>query len=171
MMKKLLVILLMSLCTFVPSVYAQKQVPSRQVDSLKWRMFEGEFYNKEYNIKISLNLYDTVLVVRHYEFLGKMNGYMSGTLHETWFLTTYAISGNSATLHFSNEMGSEDQEINIVMTDSVHMTYEAVGGNAIRKAVNGKWVKLPVKMEFERRLLPALKLERDPEMPRTFRKY
>ena len=74
MMKKLLVILLMSLCMFVPSVYAQKQVPSRQVDSLKWRMFEGEFYNKEYNIKISLNLYDTVLVVRHYEFLGKMNG-------------------------------------------------------------------------------------------------
>jgi len=169
-MKKTLAIIFMLLCMLVPS-HAQKPVQHQLADSLEWRMFEGNFYNKAYNINISLNLYDTILVVRHYEFLGKMNGYMSGTLHETWFLTSYAISENAATLHFSNEMGSEDQEIKVVMTDSTHMTYEAVGGNAIRKAVNGKWVKLPVKMIFERRLSPILRLEREPEAPRTFRKY
>ncbi len=146
---------------------------ARSADSLQWRMFEGEFYNKEYNISLSLNLYDTVLVARNYEFLGKMNGYMRGTIHETWFLTSYTISGNSAVLSFSNEMGSESQDVKVTVPDSLHMSYETVGGNVIRKAVNGKWVKLPSRMTFLRRgpdvrekavLMPA-------DEPRRFRMY
>ena len=150
---------------------AQEVDGNKVQDTSCVRIFEGRFFNKENNITIALNLYDTVLVVSNYEFLGKMNGYMHGTIHETWFVTSYVISENSAVLHLSNEMGSEDQTIKVTMRDSVNMLYETVGSNAIRKAVNGKWVKLPTKMNFMRQPLAALKNSQPTEVPRKFRKY
>ena len=46
------------------------------------RPFEGEFCNVESGVLLSINLYDTVMVVPRYEFLGPVNGYLHGNIHE-----------------------------------------------------------------------------------------
>ncbi len=168
-MKKILLLLFLSM--FSMPVIGQNVEQPVPKDSVEWRMFAGDFYNNEYNLNMSINLYDTVIVVRRFEFLGKMNGYMYGNLHEAWFMTSFSISGNTANLHFTNEMGADDQEIKITMKDSTHMTYETVGGNNVRKVENRKWVKLPGKMKFLRRPLSARKPKPIPDLPRTYRKY
>ena len=53
--------------------------------------FKGTFYNKENDITIALDLYDTTLVAPNYSFLGKLNGYISGKLYDTWFATSHKI--------------------------------------------------------------------------------
>lgn len=131
------------------------------------RPYEGIFYNKEWNVSLTINLYDTVLVVPNYKFLGKMNGYYQGDIHECWFITNYKINEKNAIVHFSNEMGSEDQEIMLTPQDSTHLIYEVVGNDAIRKVVHNKWVKLPLKMTFERKKdLPRVK-----HIVQRFRQY
>lgn len=118
--------------------------------SQKIRPFEGTFYNKEYDVTIRLNLYDTVVVVPNYEFLGNMNGCYQGDIHETWFVTTFSMKDGNAVVHFSNEMGSENQVIKFSSQDSTGISYEVVGDNDIRKAVRHKWIYLPKKMFFVR---------------------
>lgn len=112
--------------------------------------FKGVFRNEENDVALHLNLYDTVLVVPRFDFLGKMNGYMEGDIHEIWFVTSFSIKNGTAVLNLSNEMGSESQRIMFSRMDSVHYKYEVNGTNAIRKIVNRKWVKLPPVMLFER---------------------
>ncbi len=112
--------------------------------------FKGVFRNEENDIALHINLYDTVLVVPRFDFLGKMNGYMEGDVHEIWFVTSFSIKNSVAVLNLSNEMGSESQRITFSKMDSVHYKYEVNGTNAIRKIVNRKWVKLPPVMLFER---------------------
>lgn len=133
------------------------------------RKLEGQFLNKENNIVIQINLYDTIILTPNYEFLGEMNGFMRGNIHEVWFLNAFHIHNDStATLHFSNEMGSDDQELLIQIKDSVNMSYEVVGTNNIRKVQNGKWVKLPAKMTFQRQFKAALPPH---QQERKFRMY
>ena len=133
----------------------------------KTRPFEGTFYNREYDVTIRLNLYDTVIVVPKYEFLGKMNGCYQGNIHETWFVTTFSIKDGNAQVHFSNEVGSEDQVIEFSPKDSTGIIYEVVGDNDIRKAVRHKWMYLPKKMLFVRTDQPV---EEKPA-ERHFRQY
>ena len=129
--------------------------------------FKGSYVNKKWNIRLELDLYDTTLVVPDYEFLGRMNGYLQGDLHETWFLTTFERHKDKATLFLSNEMGADNQPLLLTQIDSLHLQYEVQGTNYLRKAVNRKWVKLPAKMLFERTDKGAA----PKETPQRFRMY
>ena len=129
--------------------------------------FQGAFYNKECRIRMELNLYDTLLVVPDYEFLGKTNGYIRGDLHEVWFLTTYKIEKGCAIVHFTNEMGADTQELILTPLDSLHLQCEVQGSNYLRKLENRKWVKLPQKMVFLRIVSPP----KSQPVPQRFRKY
>ena len=131
------------------------------------RPFEGIFYNKENNVTVTLNLYDTVLVTPGYEFLGKVPGFIIGDIHETWFATSYEIREGKALIHFSNEMGSDDQDVLFTPQDSMHLDYEIQGKNCIRKVQNRKWACLPAKMIFERRKVPVA----PPKKEDHFRQY
>ena len=114
------------------------------------RKFEGDFWSRDNHVTLHLNLYDTVLVVPRFEFLGKMNGYMDGNIHETWFVTSFSIKNNNVVLSLSNELGSESQDVIFSQVDSIHYKYETSGPNVVRKVENKKWVKLPSVMLFER---------------------
>lgn len=114
------------------------------------RPFEGRYYCAETGLTVYLNLYEETLDVPGYAFLGKMNGYMRGGIYGTWMLTRYNIEGNKAQLRFSNDIGSDTQDIEFVqVSDSVY-AYRAVGGNAIRRAEGRKLVKVTGNMKFIR---------------------
>lgn len=115
------------------------------------RPFEGRFYCSETGVNIYLNLYDENIEVPGFEFLGKMAGYMRGDIYGTWMLTSHAVKGKKALLRFSNDIGSDSQNIEFTqVSDSVY-TYHAVGGNEIRKASGRKLVKVSGEMNFKRK--------------------
>lgn len=115
------------------------------------RPFEGHFYCSETGVNIYLDLYDENMEVPGFEFLGKMAGYMRGDIYGTWMLISHAVKGKKALLRFSNDIGSDSQNIEFTqVSDSVY-TYHAVGGNEIRKASGRKLVKVSGEMNFKRK--------------------
>lgn len=127
----------------------QAAVCVQQTDTL--RPFEGHFYCKETGVDIFLNLYEADLDVPGSEFLGKMHGYMCGEIYGTWMLIKHEVKGNKALLRFTNDIGSDSQNIEFTqLYDSVY-TYRATGGNEIRKAVGRKLVKVTGDMKFRRK--------------------
>ena len=113
--------------------------------------FKGTFFNKENNIRLEIDLYDTTVVVPAYSFLGAMNGYMTGKLYDAWFVTAHNIKKNKATVKLSNDLGADTQELLLYFNKEGKLVYETQGGNVIRRAENGKWVKLPERMLFDRK--------------------
>lgn len=115
------------------------------------RPFEGRFYCSETGVNIYLNLYEENMEVPGFEFLGKMAGYMCGDIYGTWMLISHEVKGKKALLRFSNDIGSDSQNIEFTqVSDSVY-TYHAVGGNEIRKASGRKLVKVTGDMNFKRK--------------------
>ena len=98
-----------------------------------------------------LNLYENTLTAPGFDFLGTMHGYMSGNIYGTWMLTRHEIKGKTAHLRFSNDIGSDAQDIEFTQTSDSTYQYRATGGNAIRRAVGRKLVKVTDLMEFKRR--------------------
>ena len=112
----------------------------------KYQQWDCDY--QENQITIALDLYDTTLVAPNYSFLGKLNGYMTGRLYDVWFVTDFKIKKGKATVRFSNDLGSDEQEICFTFDKNGQLLYETVGNNVIRRAENRKWIKLPTKMLF-----------------------
>lgn len=115
------------------------------------RPFKGSFFNKENNIRLEIDLYDTTVVAPAYSFLGAMNGYMTGNLYDAWFVTAHDIKKGKATVKLSNDLGADTQELLLYFNKEGKLIYETRGTNVIRRAENHKWIKLPDKMIFERK--------------------
>ena len=99
---------------------------------------------------LHLNLYEENLFVPGSEFLGNVHGYMHQGIYGTWMLIKHEIKGNKALLRFSNDIGSDSQNIEFEqVSDSVYHL-RTVNGNALRKAVGRKLVKVPDEMDFRR---------------------
>lgn len=115
------------------------------------RPFEGHFYCKNEGVNMFLNLYEESVEVPNFSFLGKMHGYMCDGIYGTWMITKCSIQGKKAKIRFSNDIGSDSQDVEFVQqTDSTY-SYRAVGGNAVRRAVGRKLVKFTDQMTFVRK--------------------
>lgn len=112
--------------------------------------FKGHLYNAENKIHLYLDLYESSLEAPGYAFLGKLNGYMQGRIYGVWLITSHEIKGNTALLRLSNDQGSDAQAVRLVLNADSTFSYEAIGGNNIKKAVNRKLVKVPAAMIFKR---------------------
>lgn len=113
--------------------------------------FKGRFFCKETGINLYLDLYEESLSVPGFGFLGKMNGYMNGNIYGTWMLVSFKIDGPTALLRFSNDIGSDSQDIEFTQVSDSLFTYHAKGGNAIRRAVGRTLVKVTGDMQFVKR--------------------
>lgn len=118
---------------------------------LAQRPFEGHFYCKETGVNMYLNLYEETLLAPGFSFLGKMHGYMKDGIYGTWMITKFNIKDQKATIRFSNDIGSDSQDIEFAQKSDSLYTYHAVGGNSIRRAVGRKLVKVTGDMVFVRK--------------------
>lgn len=116
-----------------------------QTDTLR-----GHWLCKSAGVHLYLDLGAETLEVPHYEFLGKVNGYMRGNISDTWFLTTFRYEKDGTwTLRFSNDSGADTQEVRLQRAGGGALRYKAIGTNYVRRAVRKKWVYLPAEMDFE----------------------
>ena len=101
------------------------------------RPFEGHFFCKETGVNLYLNLYEETLEAPGFSFLGKMNGYMKDGIYGTWMV-------------IKSNIKSDNKAIELTLNADSTYTYRAVGGNAIRRAVGRKLVKVAGEMTFKR---------------------
>lgn len=120
--------------------------------------WQGTFYCAETRVSLVLDLYAASLDLPGYAFLGKTHGYMQGDtggcLYGLWMVTQYQVKGEKgekAVLRLSNDLGSDAQEIELTFRSDGTLHYRARGGNAVRKAVGRKLVKIPAEMVFRRK--------------------
>ena len=118
---------------------------------LAQRPFEGHFYCKETGVNMYLNLYEETRLAPGFSFLGKMHGYMKDGIYGTWMITKFNIKDQKATIRFSNDIGSDSQDIEFTQKSDSLYTYHAVGANSIRRAVGRKLVKVTGDMVFVRK--------------------
>lgn len=110
--------------------------------------YKGLFENRENAVKLVIDLSGETVTVPGFSFLGKTNGYMGGNIHGVWIVTRCSVMGTNATIHLSNEFGSESQTVNLSKLSDSTFLYEVKGSPVIKKVVNKKLVKIPTKMVF-----------------------
>lgn len=115
------------------------------------RPFEGHFYCPETDVHIYLNLYEENIEVPGFSFLGCTHGYMNGRIYGTWMLVRHSIDQQTATLRFSNDIGSDTQVVRFTQNPDSTYTYQALHGNAVRQAIGRRLVKTTGHMIFKRK--------------------
>lgn len=126
-------------------------VITNTLSAMAQRPFEGHFFCKETGVNLYLNLYEETLEAPGFSFLGKMNGYMKDGIYGTWMVIKSTIKNdNKAIVRFSNDIGSDSQDIELTINADSTYSYRAIGGNAIRRAVGRKLVKVTGEMTFKR---------------------
>lgn len=122
------------------SGYAQESKP-----------FKTTLKNQQYNIYLSIDLYNKNIIIPSQEIFGEVDGYL-GDYQDSrkWIITSSEIiDKRNAKLQIINDYGSEDLTANLkVINDSTYIL-EQISGSNIKIARNRKWLKLPSKINFK----------------------
>ena len=112
--------------------------------------YKGTFVCKKAQITFHLNAYDENIDVPGLSFLGKTNGYLSGTgVYGIWMITSCQKQGDALRIRLSNDTGSDSQTIIFKQVNDSIFSYKAVGGNVIKKVQHRKLVKIEDALEFQ----------------------
>lgn len=117
--------------------------------------FNGHLVNDELGVNLYLNLDEENILIPGMNFLGPTNGYLDGKtnnhVYGVWMLINFHIDGNKVKLRFSNDIGSDSQDIVLTQTGEDTFEYLATGGNSIRKVQGGnRLVKIASSMTLHR---------------------
>lgn len=128
---------------------------STEVPSKPACIFNGAFICEETGLRMYLDLDEESIDIPGMSFLGPTNGYLDGIdnnhVYGVWMLLKFNIEDNKVKLRFSNDIGSDSQDIVLTRIDDDTFDYVATGTNAIRKVEGGrKLVKIPSSMRLHR---------------------
>ena len=114
--------------------------------------FRAYIYNNEYEVFMRLDLYGESITVPGQELYGELPGYL-GKKHNSfcWVITSSKIEGKTAELQMINDYGSEDLTATLTVENDSLYVLRQVEGSTLKVPKEGKWQKLPKKMEFKRR--------------------
>lgn len=155
-MKQLITLLLALVGSFMT---AQAQDADHPCDSLCAEspaecIFNGEFVCEETGLQLHLDLVDESIEIPGMSFLGPTYGYLDGKtnnhVYGVWMLMRFSIEGNKAKLRFTNDIGSDSQDVVLTKVDETTYQYTATGTNSIRKVEGRKLVKIPNTMTLRR---------------------
>ena len=107
-------------------------------------------YDRENKINLYIDLYEESITVPGMEMFGPLHGYMNGNIYGIWMITSSKIENEkSATLRFSNDFGSETQQVKLTMENDSTYVFEQEDGAVLKKVVeNRKLAKIPKKLIF-----------------------
>lgn len=112
--------------------------------------FKGKLTCPETGLRIVLNLEEESVEIPGMSFLGPSHGYLDGKtnydVYGVWMLTRHSVEGNKIKLRFSNDIGSDSQDVVLTQRNDSTFDYNATGSNSIRKVVGRKLVKIPASM-------------------------
>lgn len=155
-MKQLITLLFAVLCgTF--SLQAQDTITpcdtiSQQATANS--IFNGNFVCDETGLRLHLNLDEETIEIPGMSFLGSTNGYLDGKtnnhVYGVWMLLTFSVEGNQVKMRFTNDIGSDSQDIIVTKISEDKYEYKAIGSNSITKVEGRKLVKIPSTMTLRR---------------------
>lgn len=112
--------------------------------------YKGTFVCKMARITLCLDAYGENIEVPGLSFLGKTNGYLSGTgVYGIWMITNCEKQGDALRIRLSNDTGSDSQTVIFKQVNDSIFSYIAVGGNVIKKVQHRKLVKIEDTLEFQ----------------------
>ena len=106
--------------------------------------FRGTFTSTELGLKMVIDLYSESIDVPEMEMFGSMNGYIKGTgLYRTWYVSSIRqCNETKAIIHFSNDLGSETQAVELTLQGDSLVRFRAIDGNVMKKSQGKKLVKI-----------------------------
>lgn len=124
-------------------------------DATEVCVFNGDFICDETGLRLHLDLDNESIDIPGMSFLGPTNGYLDGTdnnhVYGVWMLLKFSVEGNKAKLRFSNDIGSDSQDVQLTLNSNGTLQYTAIGANNIKKVEGGrKLVKIPATMTLHR---------------------
>ena len=141
LMTKPLLATLSALLIFAATTGAQEAVP-----------FKGCLYNDEHKIFLCIDFYSQDVCVPDQDIFGELPGYL-GNFRDSrlWLITSATItSPTSADIAIINDYGSEDLEATLTLKHNDCYELKQGKGSRIKLAIDGKWVKIPSTVTFER---------------------
>ena len=116
-------------------------------------IFKGYLSNNEYEVYLQINFYQNDIKVPGQEIFGTIAGFLGDRKDSRkWLITDAAIEGKTAHLSIINDYGSEDLTADLTLeSDGTYSLKQIVGSN-IKIARNRKWVKIPKKLTFIKKI-------------------
>jgi hypothetical protein len=140
-MKKLILFLIVFQVTWLSASAQKTEKP-----------FRAHIYNKEYEVFMRLDLYSESITVPGQDLYGELPGYLGKKNNSfCWLVTSSKIDGKTAELKMINDYGSEDLTATLTVENDSLYVLRQVEGSTLKVPKEGKWQKLPKKMEFKRR--------------------
>ena len=113
--------------------------------------FRAYLYNKEYGVFLKIDLCDESITIPDQDFYGSLPGYMGKKVNNfIWLITSAEVKEKKAKLTMINEFGSEDLIASLVRENDSLYVFRQEEGSQLKLSQNGKWQKMPKKMEFIR---------------------
>lgn len=139
MMKKIFATFLLMLL-LLPAVAQESKKP-----------FRAYLFNKEYGVFLKIDLCDESITIPGQDFYGSLPGYMGKKVNNfIWLITSAEVKEKKAKLTMINEFGSEDLIASLVRENDSLYVFRQEEGSQLKLSQNGKWQKMPKKMEFIR---------------------
>lgn len=117
------------------------------------RPFETYLYNDEYEVYLRINFYDQNIKIPGQDLYGEIPGYLGRKNHSfCWVIVSAKVeTEQKATITLINDFGSEDLTASLTrQNDSIYI-FKQEEGSTVKIPKNGKWQKLPKRLEFKRR--------------------
>jgi len=139
-MKKLFTAILVVFCTLTAT--AQK----------KEDPFRAYIYNNEYEVFMDIDFYEESVSVPGQELYGQLPGYLGKKRNSfCWVITSAKVDQQTAHIEMINDFGSEDLSATLTVENDSLYVLKQVEGSTLKVPKNGKWQKLPKRLEFKRR--------------------
>ncbi len=113
--------------------------------------FHAYLYNKEFDVFLDIDFYNESITIPGQDLYGSLPGYIGKKKNNfCWVITSAEIKGKSATLNMINDFGSEDLIASLTRQNDSLYIFRQKEGSPLKMAQNGKWQKMPKKLEFIR---------------------
>ena len=123
---------------------------ARMTADVQEKAWKLELFCDKEKINMVLDLNEESVEVPGMEMFGPMNGYMNGNIYGVWTVTSCKIlSGKSATVSFSNDLGSETQKVTLTQTTDSTWTAKLEGTTVVKRVENKKLVKISPILNFK----------------------
>lgn len=114
--------------------------------------FKGKFYSNDMDISLKIDLYEENIIVPNMDYLGALHGYLYGNgVYGVWMITSCKVEKErKATIHLANDLGSENQIVELTFENDSILTFEQKEGTTIKKVAGKKLQKIVSKFKLKR---------------------
>ncbi len=139
-MKKLVLFLSMAACSLM--TVAQSEAEQKE--------YKGTFYNKDFHVRMKMNLEKADIPVPGMEDLDSCYGYIEGRINGMWLLLkVMEKTGEKAVVRAVSERGADAQNMEVRMTEE-GVSVKLINGTYLKGVGKNKYIKLPKPLEMEK---------------------